>query len=338
MMTHFNSAIRYMFQKMRVCCTVILLISVGISSCKEPDALIRVVDIPQYPSGSTLERFGNSLYVMGDDATQALVMNLQLQVTDSIKLFNDTAHRIPNIRKADIESGGVFPDSTLLWMGSGSKANRQMAICYHLATRDTQHVSLDTFYNRLSLAGISSLNIEGMVVTPQQVILANRGNAGHPVNQLIFTTHRFWKQQERAGISVVKTGFQSNPTPAMGVEGISGLAYSTRYDRLFCTVSTESSKDGIEDGTIGMSYLWIFDDISPKRAFTALNPTKIISLPALDPRLKHQKIESVAILEENERYARLALIADNDDGTTRIFEVQINQAPPERKGSNFWDL
>jgi hypothetical protein len=323
---------------LRIGYAVIILFSVGLMSCNEPDKLIRVVDMPQYASGSSIERFNDRLYLMGDDAPQAMVLNLQLQVTDSISLFEDTAQRIPKSRKADIESGGVFSDSTLVWMGSGSKKNRNRAILYHLITRDTQHLSLDTFFYRLSLAGIPSLNIEGMAVTPQQVILANRGNGNHPVNQLIFVPHNFWKRQERAGISIVKTGFQPASVKKDGVEGLSGLAYSTQYDRLFATVSTESSADGVTDGAIGNSYLWIFDDISPKRTFTALNPSKIIALADIDPRLKNQKIESVALLEENKRSVRLALTADNDDGTTRLFEVEISNKPPERKGSNFWDL
>lgn len=322
----------------RICFSVIMLSCVGFASCNERAELIRIVELPQYPSGSSLERQEDNVYLIGDDATKAILLNRQLQVTDSIKLFADTIQRIPKSYKADIECGGIFADSTLLWLGSGSAPQRRTGIRYHLNTRDTQHISLETFYNRLLGAGIPSLNLEGMAVTPQQVILANRAHGKKPVNQLIFTTHAFWKKQDRASIRVVKAGFLPPGSATQGIQGLSGLAYSSRYDRLFATVSTETGAGGVADGSIGESYLWVFDDISPKRAFTALNPTKIIPLSDMDPRLKNQKVESVAVLEENEKYVWLALTVDNDDGKTILFEVKIPNAPPERKGSNFWDL
>ena len=323
---------------LRVWHIVMLCTCAILFSCKEESRLIRTVKLDQYSSASTVERYKDKLYVMGDDAPYALVLNLQLQVVDTIHLFQNTLQRIPKKQKADIECGSVFSDSTLLWLGSGSIVNRQFGWRFHLVTKDTQQIAMESFYERLKLSGIGTLNLEGMAVTPQQVILANRGNEKNPVNSLIFTSHAFWKEQDRAKLSVVRAGHQPKSNKSKGFVGISGLTYSTRFDRLFTTVSTEKSTDGIKDGPIGESYIWVFDDISTKRNFLAINPSNIIDLNEVDARFKGQKIESAAILEENNQFIWLVLTADNDDGTTTLFEIKVPNKAPEGKGSNFWDL
>ena len=107
--------------------------------------------------------------------------------------------------------------------------------------------------------------------------------------------------------------------------GVSGLDYSDRSDRLFLTVSTENTYSSFADGTIGKSYLWIIDNISSKRRLAAINPNRIIDLESIDKRFEGHKIESVCIFAETKRLYRLALVADDDTGTSILFTLTLKK-------------
>jgi hypothetical protein len=96
-------------------------------------------------------------------------------------------------------------------------------------------------------------------------------------------------------------------------------------DELLLTVSTENTSSSTEDGAIGKSYLWIINNISSKKNMAAINPNKIIDLEEMDERFKGHKIESVCILSENKKQMQLALVADDDKGTSILFKVTLKK-------------
>ena len=89
------------------------------------------------------------------------------------------------------------------------------------------------------------------------------------------------------------------------------------------TVSTEDTRNSMDDGAIGKSYLWIIKNITTKKRWKAVNPDKIIDLDAADARFRGQKIESVCITKETNKSLYLTLVADNDDGTSSLFRLVI---------------
>ena len=57
----------------------------------------------------------------------------------------------------------------------------------------------------------------------------------------------------------------------------------------------------------------------------AINPNKIIDLEEMDERFKGHKIESVCILFENKKQMQLALVADDDKGTSILFKITLKK-------------
>lgn len=314
----------------------LLAISGSIASCMGEGELVRMKYFPDYSSASAVEVVKDKIYMMGDDASYAMILNTAFDSIGRIEISSFTDKRIDRSVKHDIESSTIIKDSILLWMGSGSKVTRNTGWMLNIKTGDTIKKNLDAFYALLQSSGIKDLNIEGFTYTPQTIVLANRGNKSYPKNELIFLGHNFLDTTISHTVQIVKAGFQ--PKGAKGFTGISGLTYSKKFDRLFATVSTESAKSKVEDGEIGKSYLWIFDDISAKRRFTAINPSRIIDLSEIDRRFTGHKIESISILNETEKEVRFVLVSDNDNGTSTIFEFRTGNKPLAREGSTIWDL
>lgn len=297
---------------------------------------MRVKYLPDYSSASAVEVYGDTIIMMGDDAAYALLLNRQWDSIGRIDIVASNEKRIDKAIKHDIESSILIKDSVLIWLGSGAKETRRKAWKYNIKNRDTQQLDLSALYQQISDAGIKELNIEGMAYTPQLMILANRGNLSYPKNELIFLNHNFLDTSVTHAIRIVKAGFQ--PEGEKGFVGLSGLCYSRKYDRVFAIASTEYTKSKVEDGEIGKNYLWIFDDISTKRNITAINPSRIIDLNGIDARFTGHKIESVSILEETEDEITLVMVADDDNGTSTVFEFKTDNSPVKHEGSTIWDL
>ena len=105
--------------------------------------------------------------------------------------------------------------------------------------------------------------------------------------------------------------------------GVSGLSYAPKTDKLIMTVSTEDTRSVYEDGAIGKSYIWIVNSITSKRNWKSINPNIIIELDSIDPRFKSQKIESVCVLKETKHFLHLLLAADNDNGSSTLFKLLV---------------
>jgi hypothetical protein len=303
---------------------VLLLTAILFTAChNNKDFLTAVKKLPSYPSASAIEYYKGHYYIMGDDATHLLVLDSNFNTTDSIRIYSSTEKRIPKSNKPDLEAAGFVSKGHLLLTGSGSLDSfRNKAVLYNTETKACQQFSLDTFYYRLKANGLRELNIEGMAAMPGQVILSNRGHKAFPKNHLIFTSGHFWQQQTEAPVSLIRVG--SN-TDSNSFTGVSGLAYLAGSDKLLLTVSTEDTRSVHEDGAIGKSYLWIIDDISSKRKWAFINPNRIIDLEETDARFKGQKIESVCITGETRHFIRLALAADNDDGSSTLFRLDVSK-------------
>lgn len=298
------------------------LLFILLSACRSPSNLFQEVKpLPSYPSASGIAYRDGKLYVIGDDANQLLILDSSLQVKDSISLYQYPEKRIPKSVKPDLESMTLLEDDRLLLLGSASLApQRNIAWLIHTLHRQKDSIRLDTFFSRVQLTGIHELNIEGMTAYPGGFILANRGSKGYPKNHLLFTRHSFWTRQSSVEITSMLAGVNTDSTM---FSGISGLAYSPRRDALLLTVSTEDTRNSMDDGAIGKSYLWIIRNISSKKNWKAVNPDIIIELDALDSRFIGQKIESVTILKETGKRLYLLLAADNDDGSSTLFKIVV---------------
>jgi hypothetical protein len=288
------------------------------------EKIIAFKELLDYPSASGIEFYNDTLYLVGDDANSILMMNTRWENATRIDIFNTTENRITKKLKSDLEAITlVFFNSEphLLILGSGSKELRNKAILIDIKTKEKKFLDIEIFYERLKSAGILDLNIEGVALVNNLIVLSNRGNKTYPDNYLIVTASNFWMDQQNISFTIVKTGL-SKIDKAMG---ISGITYSQRYDRLLLTTSTENTPNAIDDGSIGKSCLCIIENFYRKtnQERIKIKESKIIDLCAADEKFKGYKIESVCIESEKQYSMELHLVADNDTGVSYLFKVRL---------------
>lgn len=284
------------------------------------------IHFPNYPSASAIEFHNNHFYIVGDDAPSVLVLDSSLQEVDTIPLYDTAIKRIPKPVKPDLEAVTIVYKNKkpyLLAIGSGSLTPyRNTAELIDPASKEHTTIDLSLFYERLKASGLPELNIEGACTIPGAVVLSNRGHKGFPKNHLILTSVKFWEEQAMAPITLLFVGSNEDSS---NFRGISGITYAKKTDKLILTVSAEDTKNAYDDGSIGKSYLWIVDNFSSKKRWTGMNPNRIIDLEKVDPQFRNQKIESACVIRETKHFIELALVADNDDGSSTLFRLDISK-------------
>ena len=310
-----------------ICYCIIFSLSILIISCSEkenPD--IQIKKFNNYPSASSIEYFDGKLYVVGDDATDLLVLDTNLNVIDSIPIISYPGNRIPKETKPDLEASALYTHGSnnfLLLFGSMFiLPYRDWCWLYDLKTKTIDSISLQPLHTKIKNSGIEQVNIEGACIAYDYLIMANRGNKSYPKNYLIIGPKDLWKRDSNYQIAIMPVTTKSDTT---NFSGISGLFYSEKSNLLIMSVSSEDTRSTYEDGTIGKSYLWIVDNFSIKRSDKTISPNRIIDLEEIDKRFKGYKIESATVISETNELFHLALAADNDDGTSTIFKMTLKK-------------
>ena len=284
---------------------------------------IQIKKLDNYPSASSIEYYDGKLYLMGDDATKLLVLDTNLNIVDSIPIISYPQYRIPKDIKPDLEASALNGDNLFLF-GSGSLSPyRNFGWKYNLKSKDNDSINFEPLFIKAKKLGIEQINIEGACFVSGKLLFINRGNKGYPHNHLIITDEKFLNNDSSFQVSVIPFAAQKD---IASFKGISGLCYARESDQLIMTVSTEDTKNSYEDGAIGKSYLWISNNISTKIDDRALGSKRVIDLEYIDSRFKGQKIESATVIKETDELIYLALVADNDDGSSTVFKMSITRA------------
>jgi len=302
-----------------------LILLLSILSCVGKDKIpgVQIKKLNAYPSASSIEYYNGKLYLIGDDATDILVLDTNLNIIDSVPLISYPQKRIPKDIKPDLEASALNADNLFLF-GSGSLSPyRNFGWIHNLKTKDNDSINLEPLFLKIKELGIEQINIEGACFVSGKLILVNRGNKGYPHNHFIITDERSWTNDSSFQISIIP--FEAQKDTAT-FKGISGLCYTKGSDQLIMTVSTEDTRNSYTDGAIGKSYLWIINNISNKLDSKILSPDKIIDLEEIDPRFKKQKIESAIVISETNELINLVLVADNDDGSSTIFRFSLKKS------------
>lgn len=303
-------------------CIVIL------SAGKWPNADFQVEKsllLPTFPSGSSLEFFNNKLYLTGDDATQLLILDPNYNRLDSVVLFKG-AHRVSKRKKVDLEASTVVTENNnayFLLLGSASTRRREKLLLFpaDLSSPKVKTISIRWFNKRVSHSGIKELNYEGLAIVKHMLVFANRGNLNNPINQFIITTNRFWDNQKIADLKIININLDKISKQFVGV---SGLVYVPSKDILLFTASTEATADTYSDGSIEDSYIGWIKNISTKLHVKEISADGLINLSKKDRLFKKQKIESVCVEKVEGNDMTLHLVADNDNGETKLFKLKIS--------------
>lgn len=268
-------------------------------------------------AASGLVRIGQRLYVVADDEHWLGVFDLSDDGPGSLlALLNGelpSRHRARKLAKPDLESLTVLPAlsghpcGALLAVGSGSRPNRQRALCIGLDA----HGGLAGTSQQLDFTGlfdalrehIPDVNIEGAFIDSADLCLLQRGNAGSPLNACI----RWPWQEVEAWLRA------AGPVPSIasisrfdlghlgGVPlGFTDAAALPGGGWVFCAAA-EDTDDSVADGHCQGSALgWV---------------SAAGELRLLQPMSLSCKAEGIAVVVDGAA-AKLLLVTDADDRDT----------------------
>lgn len=275
-------------------------------------------ELSEYPSGSTISFYDEHFYLMGDDASDLVVLNTELKIVQQIPLFTNTNPRIAKAEKADIEASEwiINEGKAKLWLfSSGSLSpQRDSAFCFDPETRTIERLNLESFYRQLHKAGIAELNIEAAASVKDLLLFGSRGNDSNRQNYLVQTLANHFPDTSAFRLIQLRL-----PAGA----GISGMSYLAADDILLITTSIEHTDSAYDDGEIGESSLGFIYSISEKLGNQSVTPEDWIKLSKLHPDFAGQKIESVTTQDAENGENFVTLVSDDDKGHTRLFRLKL---------------
>lgn len=294
----------------------IVLFLVTVSACSMKDVkpvFLNYKVHANYPSGSTISYLNGHFYIMGDDASEMLVLNEELVEKERIGLFEKgVSPRISKTIKADIESSAVIMRDgkrSILLLGSGSLTpHRDSAFLFNPLNKDVKRIDFTRFYNQLRI-DFKQLNIEAATILGEDLVLGIRANTSHPDNYIVIAT---------PDISQPKFKLKIQLKLPVNQAGISGMDYDDKHDILFITFSSENTSNAYDDGEVGESYLAIIDQAKEQLQKSEFYIPSLIKLTDLSHHFRQQKIESVSLITGKRE---LLLVADDDKGGTRLFRL-----------------
>ena len=266
-----------------------------------------------YPSGSTISYLTGNFYIMGDDASELLVLNLDLEEIERIPFFPKGENiRTAKAVKADIEASSIIRyqgKEAVLFLGSGSVSpHRDSAFLFDPESKKVRRLDFNPFYNQLR-SNFMQLNIEAAAEVEKQILLGIRANSSYLYNFLAVASLDVESPQFKRKIHL--------KVPFTHV-GISGMEYDEQKDRLFITFSSEDTSNAFDDGTIGDSFLAIVEDVKKELMKDEWYISSITRLTDINQDFLHQKIESVSLITGKDQ---LLLVADDDLGNTTLFRL-----------------
>jgi hypothetical protein len=293
--------------------------------------LLKTRSLPDFPSGSSINYYQGRFYLIGDDATHVLVLNNEFRKADSIHLFDYSEIRIPKAEKTDLEGSVILNsngDHQLLIVGSASRKNRKRIILIpfsgeglNLNASKISMYKTKVFVKRMNSFDILDVNLEGVCLVKEKLLLGNRGNRSNQNNHIIITDPDFWEHQDDARLEVIK--IQLPGAAAEELLGLSELCYVEQLDMLLISLTAEETKSSYDDGAIGDSCLGWITGASKKLVGPALTLDGMLPLVEVDTAFRNQKIEGICVSSVSATGMVVHLIADNDSGETKLFEVTM---------------
>ncbi|MEJ2595175.1 MAG: hypothetical protein P8100_08650 [bacterium] len=281
-------------------------------------------------SASGVVYANSTYYVVGDDNPWLYRLNenlesaqwIRLSVTDSL-----VDGRTPKSLKADFECMEkliIDGHEYLIFLSSGSmEITRDTADIVDILTgKLVKKRNIRPLFQRIKetagITGEDEINIEGLAITREMVYLFHRGNISGNLVIAINTRH-FYNYLTESGSSVPEFGLLPFSLPAYEgtTAGFSGACATPDEKYLVFTASMEKTVDVYHDGTITGSYIGLIplDEISAGTFYATLMKK--------DGEILPKKLEGVAVHDVTGNIAHLLVVADNDDGTSDLYEVEL---------------
>lgn len=274
-----------------------------------------------YSSSSAMINFRSQFFLIGDDAPDVLCLDADWKEIKRIKLLNYSAGRIPKPIKPDLEAALIW-NNKLYLLGSGSKLP-QRSFIFEIDLENDKVSQLDNLlnYERLnSDKRITELNMESALMINHKLLLINKGNISNS-NSLIWTQPEFLLGDDNVDFDFIPIEL---PDILKGY-GISDATYIAEDDVLLLTATFENTTNAYDDGEIGGSVFIRINEAQKALAASVLRIENYIDLNRVSPEFNQQKIEAVCLCQKTKSHYNLFLAADNDDGLSQLFEIQIER-------------
>jgi hypothetical protein len=250
-------------------------------------------------AASGLVHHAGSLYAVADDGLELLQVDLRGAQPKWLPLGEGPrVATIPKDTKPDFEAL-LLAKGALLAMGSGSSAARRLAVSVKPDGSGRRTIDLRPLYEALDRR-VHELNLEGAVISGDDVFLAQRGNGARRENALIRLDRARFEEELEAG-ALTEASFREVVPVVLGALG--GVALSLTdlclgpHGELLFTAAAEATDNPYEDGVVAGSIIGVVDGRG-----------------RVDDRLvvaEGVKLEGICWLDAGE----LRLVADPDDPT-----------------------
>lgn len=279
-------------------------------------------------SGSGLAIQNDLLYVVGDDAEYiGKILKGDTQCTRQALYPNASEARTPKPLKHDLEcaaKGSMDGHDYLFAFGSGGLSPYRETLFAVSVTGEAPTIrrSMQTLYGAIrARAGLQEgeLNIEGGTVAGATLYLLNRGkNMVIAIPWSQFTD--YIRQQDESVVPDFTLWPVELPVLNGFPIGFSGACTLSEQELLF-TASLEETTDFYLDGLVKGSYIGILkmdaDDGVTVEALTEVKTEKDESIA--------DKLESIDLIRVEDRHIQAAAVADNDDGSSKVFYLSIER-------------
>ncbi|WP_276374639.1 hypothetical protein [Chryseolinea sp. H1M3-3] len=290
--------------------------------------LLKSQVLTEFASGSSINYANDKLYLIGDDANTILILDTDYKKIDSIRLFDHPETRIPKSKKSDLEAStfmSVNGTLHLLILGSASRSQRKKVILMPLESLNLnkpyfREYDSGEFIKRVVGNGIDEVNIEGITVIGNHLVLANRGNNSNQKNHLIITGNYFWEKQMEAPLHIRQLLI---PPGIKAFAGVSEVCYLASKDILLFTLCSEATSNAYDDGVIGDSYIGWINNISNKIDDLTVTLDGTVNLSGVSDEFKGQKIEGICVQEMTDDKAIIHLVSDNDGEVSKLFKIKL---------------
>ena len=253
-------------------------------------------------AASGLVHVDGALFTVADDGMELLRTDL-LGAHPSLLPLADGPRvaTLPKDKKPDFEALLVVGDS-LLAVGSGSSAVRRVAIAVDREGKNRRAIDLRPLYGALERR-IHELNIEGAVISGDDVFLAQRGNGARRENALVRLDRARFEQDLQAG-AITEACLREVLPVTLGALGGVPLSLTDlclgRGGELLFTAAAEDTTDPYLDGVVAGSIIGAIDRLG------RVDDDRLVVAQSV-------KLEGVCWLDPGE----LRLVADPDDPTAR---------------------
>ena len=284
--------------------------------------------LPNIPSASGIELYNNKLYIIGDDSSWLYILDKNLNQIERIALLKKeklSDQPIEKNKKPDFEAmtfAKVKGEDILFVFGSGSKPKKRDKLI--IVFPEKQHAvirfSLENLYNTLRKKEIEEeykLNIEAAAANSNNLYLFQRGNVSGRNLLFSFPLSDFADYVLNDEAKIPNYTVSSFILPEINSirSGFSGASMLDDKKILFST-SVEDTKNEIDDGAVLGSFIGI---LNPQTKEMDSKPIQ----EGTDPL--PLKIESVCVIQTQEKIHTLYAVTDSDGGDSELLEIELTE-------------